>query len=69
MIEPSVNPDEDISIFANHCVFMRSIYLHGKFLFETSTDEDKGRMSRAAPTFFGDINRMFRAYPVNADTN
>jgi hypothetical protein len=59
-----INPEEDIAIFANHCVFMRSIYLHGRILFETSTDEDKGRMSRAAPTFFGDINRMFVEYMI-----
>ena len=64
MTQPLVNPDEDIAIFANHCVFMRSIYLHGKILFETSTGEDKDRMSRAAPTFFGDINRMFVEYMI-----
>jgi hypothetical protein len=59
MNQPPVNPNEDIVIFANHCVLMRSIYLHGKTLFEFSTDEDKARMSRAAPVFFGDLNKMF----------
>jgi hypothetical protein len=62
--QPPVNPNEDIAIFANHCVIMRSIYLHAKILFEDSTDEDKARMSRAAPTFFGDINRMFVEYMI-----
>lgn len=60
----TTNPEEDIAIFANHCVFMRSIYLHGKILFEASTDEDKARMSRAAPTFFGDINKLFVEYMI-----
>ena len=35
-----------------------------KNLFETSTAVDKARMSRAAPTFFGDINRMFIEYMI-----
>jgi hypothetical protein len=47
-----------------YCVFMRSIYLHNKILFEASTDEDKVRMSRAAPTFVGDINRMLVEYMI-----
>ena len=64
MTQPSVNPNEDIAIFADHCVFIRSIYLHSKILFETSTDKDKVRMSRAAPTFFGDVNRMFVEYMI-----
>jgi len=62
--QPTMNPDEDIAIFANHCVFMRSIYLHGKILFEASTEEDRARMSRAAPTFFGDINKMLVEYII-----
>jgi len=64
VIIPPVTPNEDIAIFADHCVFMRSVYLHGRILFETSTGEDKARMSRAAPTFFGDMNRMFVEYMI-----
>jgi hypothetical protein len=64
MNQQHVNPNEDIAIFADHCVFMRSIYLHGKILFEASTGEDKARMSLAAPTFFGDINKMFVEYII-----
>lgn len=64
MNRQAVNPNEDIVIFADQCVFMRSIYLHSQILFETSTDEDKVRMSRAAPTFFGDINKMFIEYMI-----
>jgi hypothetical protein len=56
-----VDPDEDIAIFANNCVFMRSIYLHGRTLFETSSVNDR---TRAAPTFFGDLNKMFVEYMI-----
>jgi hypothetical protein len=56
--------NEDIAIFADHCVFIRSVYLHGKILFESSSDEDKARMTRAAPIFFGDINKMFVEYMI-----
>jgi hypothetical protein len=62
--EPASNSKEDIAIFANHCVFMRSIYLHNQILFEASTHEDKERMSRTAPTFFGDINRVLVEYLI-----
>jgi hypothetical protein len=61
---PPANPNEDIVIFANTCVFMRSIYLHGKSLFEHSTADDKARMSRAAATLFGDLNRIFVEYVI-----
>jgi hypothetical protein len=49
---------QDIEIFANYCVFMRSIYLHTRELFETSSAEDKALMKRTAGTFFGDLNRV-----------
>jgi hypothetical protein len=58
------DPDEDIAIFANNCVFMRSIYLHGRTLFETSSANDRDRMTRAAPTFFGDLSKMFVEYMI-----
>lgn len=52
------NPKEDIEIFANHCVFMRSVYLHCKILFEDSTADEKQSMSRTANVLFGDLNRI-----------
>jgi hypothetical protein len=54
----------DIAIFAENCVFMRSIYLHAKTLFELSSAEDKDRMARTANTLFGDLNRMFVEYMI-----
>jgi hypothetical protein len=64
ILPPSASIDEDICVFAEHCVFMRSVYLHGKKLFEHSTPEDKDRMGRAAPTLFGDLNRVFIEYMI-----
>ncbi len=58
------NPKEDIKIFADHCVFMRSIYLHGKILFEDSTADEKELMSRTANVFFSDLNRTFIEYLI-----
>jgi hypothetical protein len=63
-IIPSAKPDEDIVIFANHCTFVWSIYLHAKTLFETSSTDDQKRMSGAAAIFFGDLNRMFNEYLI-----
>lgn len=60
----AASPSEDIAVFANNCVFMRSIYLHGQILFEASSDKDKARMAQAASTFFGDINRMIVEYMI-----
>ncbi|HXW72367.1 MAG TPA: hypothetical protein VEK34_13140 [Methylocella sp.] len=59
-----INSNEDIAIFAKHCVFMRSIYRHSRILFEESTEEDKACMSRTAPIFFGDLNKMFVEYII-----
>jgi hypothetical protein len=53
---------QDIEIFANYCVFMRSIYLHARELFETSSAGDKALMRRTAGTFFGDLNRVLNEY-------
>jgi AbiU2 len=57
-------PEDDIVIFASHCVFVWSIYLHAKMLFEASSDNDKKRMSRTAGILFGDLNRMFNEYLI-----
>jgi hypothetical protein len=59
-----VQDPSDIIVFANHCVFMRSIFLHGKILFEQSSERDMGRMRGAAPVFFGDLSQMFREYII-----
>jgi len=55
---------QDIEIFANYCVFMRSIYLHARELFETSSAEDKALMGITAGTFFGDLNRVLNEYAI-----
>jgi AbiU2 len=55
---------EDIEIFANYCVFTRSIYLHARDLFETSSAEDKALMGTTASTFFGDLSRVLNEYII-----
>jgi len=55
---------QDIEIFANYCVFMRSIYLHTRELFETSSAEDKALMGNTAGMFFGDLNRVLNEYVI-----
>lgn len=60
----TTNPGEDIAIFADQCVLMRSIYLHEKRLFDSSTAEEKEFMSRTAPVFFGDLNKIFIEYVI-----
>ncbi len=63
-VSQPVQDPYDILVFLDHCVFMRSVYLHGKILFEHSSAKDKARMTGAAPIFFGDLNRMFIEYVI-----
>jgi hypothetical protein len=60
----ATHPDEDIKIFAAQCVFVRSIYLHRKTLFDLSTTEQKEIMSRTARYFFGDLSQMSIEYMI-----
>jgi hypothetical protein len=55
---------QDIEIFANYCVFMRSIYLHTRELFETSSADDRALMNATAGTFFGDLNQVLNEYLI-----
>jgi len=43
---------------------MRSIYLHARELFETSSADDKALMGATASTFFGDLNRVLNEYVI-----
>src|SRR5262249_57540719 len=43
---------------------MRSIYLHARELFETSSADDKALMGATASTFFGDLNRVLNEYGI-----
>ena len=55
---------EDIEIFANQCVFVRSIYRHTKTLFEDSTADDRALMERTASIFFSDLRRVLTEDPI-----
>jgi hypothetical protein len=59
-----LNLAQDVKILAGYCVFMRSIFLHNRILFEESTGERKEMMSRVANIFFGDLSSMLREYII-----
>ncbi len=60
----TVRSAEDIKVFADRCVFIRSIYQHGRILFELSTPEEKDIMWRTAEVFFGDLNTVLIEYMI-----
>lgn len=64
MNEPPIDLKGDVENLLSHCVLMRSIYLHGKILFETSTAKEKDLMERTSKVFFGDLNRVLIEYII-----
>lgn len=52
----------EIQIFADHCVFMWSIYRHLQTLYEQSNESDHARMRRTAEIFFGDLRQVLVEY-------
>jgi AbiU2 len=55
---------DDVSIFFHYCVYVRSVYMHGRTLFETADQADKDRLTNAAPVFFGDLNKILVEYVI-----
>jgi hypothetical protein len=55
---------DDISIFADYAVYVRSVYMHGQTLCETADQADKDVMESAAPVFFGDLNKVLIEYVI-----
>jgi hypothetical protein len=55
--------DHDVSTFADYCVYVRSVYMHGKTLFE-SDQADKDMLAETAPVFFGDLNKVLIEYAI-----
>jgi hypothetical protein len=49
---------EDVESFADSCVLLRSQWAHFMTLFEGS-DLKRELLYTTAPTFFGDLNRLF----------
>jgi hypothetical protein len=54
----------DINIFADHCVFIRSVYRHLEILFVNSTENYKKRMLHIAQFFFEDLNNILVEYII-----
>jgi hypothetical protein len=40
---------DDVAIFADYAVYVRSVYMHGRTLYETAAPDEKALMERAAP--------------------
>lgn len=56
--------NDDIAIFADYAVYVRSVYMHGRTLYETAEQSDKYMMESAAPVFFGDLNKVLIEYVI-----
>jgi hypothetical protein len=53
-----VTTKEDVQAFADSCVELRSLWRHFQILFQ-GTDLKRELLQTTAPTFFGDLNRLF----------
>jgi hypothetical protein len=55
---------DDVSTFADYCVYVRSVYMHGHTLFEAADQADKDMLEGTAPVFFGDLNKVLIEYVI-----
>lgn len=55
---------DDVAIFADYAVYVRSVYMHGRTLYETADQADKDIMESAAPVLFGDLNKVLIEYVI-----
>ncbi len=58
-----ITTKEDVQAFADSCVLLRSQWEHFQILFE-GTDLKRELLQTTAPTFFGDLNRLFMEHLV-----
>jgi hypothetical protein len=54
----TITTKEDVQAFADSCIVLRSQWRHFQILFQ-GTDLKRELLQTTAPTFFGDLNRMF----------
>jgi hypothetical protein len=54
---------EDVEAFRGSCVSLRSLWRHFEILF-IGTDLKRELLQTTAPTFFGDVNGLFRDYLI-----
>jgi hypothetical protein len=57
-VSGTITTKEDVQAFADSCVWLRSQWEHFRILFEGS-DLRRELLQSTAPTFFGDLNRLF----------
>jgi hypothetical protein len=56
--------DDDVCRLTDFCVYVRSVYQHFRAFYESSDASEKNAMHRAAPVFFGDLNRILIEYTI-----
>jgi hypothetical protein len=61
---PMTVTTDDVSIFTDYCVYVRSVYMHGSTLFETADQDDRDMLVNTAPVFFGDLNKVIIEYVI-----
>ncbi|HEY5080785.1 MAG TPA: hypothetical protein VII91_02475 [Bauldia sp.] len=54
----------DVSTFADYCVYVRSVFMHGRILFEESSEKERDALHGVAPIFFGDLNTILIEYVI-----
>jgi hypothetical protein len=60
-----VSPDE-VKLFSEHCVYIRSVYVYARRLFSESSDAEQEAMKSVAPLFFEDLAQVFSEFIVSA---
>jgi hypothetical protein len=60
-----VSPEE-VKLFAEHCVHIRSVYEYARRLFSESTDAEQAAMASVAPHFFEDLAQVFAEFVISA---
>jgi hypothetical protein len=60
-----VSPDE-VRLFAEHCVYMRSVYEYVRRLFVESNDPEQSAMRSVAPIFFDNLAQVFTEFLILA---
>ncbi|QPF91472.1 hypothetical protein [Bradyrhizobium commune] len=57
---------DEVGNFADHCVYIRSVYEYARRLFAESTDAEREAMTTVAPHFFEDLASVFAEFAVLA---
>lgn len=65
-VQPAFVSTDEVRNFAEHCVYIRSVYEYARRLFAESTDAEREAMTTVAPHFFEDLASVFAEFSVLA---